>query len=114
MPKDFKHYMEFLTFSYFAIIHLDSPDDFFRTYTLPYQKTIKSIEKCQKESELVENRDFKIPITHHLDSPKNNASNDGWVYDFYEVRNFSLMIPIHILDESSTQLRHFAKWRIKF
>ena len=61
MPKDFKLYMEILTFSYFAIIHLDLPDDFFRTYTLPYQKTIESIEKGQKGSELVENRDFSIP-----------------------------------------------------
>ena len=66
MPKDFKLHMEFLIFSYFSIIHLDSPDDFLRTYTLPYQKTVKSIEKGQKGSELVKNRDFKIPMTHHL------------------------------------------------
>ena len=66
MPKDFKLYMEFLTFSYFAIIYLDLPDDFFRTYTLPYEKSFESTEKCQKASVLVENRIFKIPMTHHV------------------------------------------------
>ena len=47
------------------MITLDYTDDLFRTYTLPYEKSFESTEKCQKVSVLVENRIFKIPMSHH-------------------------------------------------
>ena len=52
--------MGFLIFAYFSMIPLGSTDDLFRTYTLPYMKTMESIEKGSKGLVLVEIRILKF------------------------------------------------------
>ena len=60
MTRDAKGFLTLLGVSLFSINALECTDDLFRKYTLPYKKTIESIEKCQKESVLVENRILKF------------------------------------------------------
>ena len=66
------------------MIAFDCTDDLFWTYTFLYEEFHESIQKGQKGSVLV-----KIGLrTGICRFPEKNASNDGWVYDFYEVRKF--------------------------
>ena len=50
MTRDAKGFLTLLGVSLFSINALECTDDLFRKYTLPYKKTIESIEKGQKGS----------------------------------------------------------------
>ena len=48
--RDAKGFLTLLGVSLFSINALECTDDLFKKYTLPYKKTIESIEKGQKGS----------------------------------------------------------------